>query len=62
MHIEIDHGRCEGYAVCVQSAPDLFALDDDGESVVLQPEPDAEHTAGALLAQTSCPMKAVRIS
>ena len=29
MHVEVDRDRCEGNAVCVGIAPDLFDLDDE---------------------------------
>ena len=62
MHIDIDRGRCEGYGVCVQSAPDIFDLDDEGDPVVLQPDIDGALTEGASLAERSCPMNAVQTS
>ena len=62
MRVEIDRNRCESYGVCVQSAPDIFALDDEGDSVVLTPEVTDEMTSGAAMAERSCPMQAVRLS
>jgi len=42
MHIEVDRDRCEGNAVCLGIAPDLFDLDDDDYAVVkLDPVPAA---------------------
>jgi ferredoxin len=34
MRVEVDHDRCEGNAVCVGIAPDLFDLDDEDYAVV----------------------------
>ena len=34
MRVEVDHDRCEGNAVCVGIAPDLFDLDDDDYAVM----------------------------
>ncbi|GHE80397.1 ferredoxin [Amycolatopsis deserti] len=62
MHIDIDRELCEGYGVCVQSAPEVFALDDEGDSVVLRPEVDGDLEQGVVLAEKSCPMQAVRLS
>jgi ferredoxin len=62
MRIEIDRELCEGYGVCVQSAPDLFALDDEGNSEILQADVPADLERGAMLAEKSCPMQAVRLS
>lgn len=62
MHIDIDRDVCEGFGVCAQSAPDVFALDDEGDPVVLKPEVDPDLVPGVSLAEQSCPMQAVRIS
>ena len=34
MRVEVDRDRCEGNAVCVGIAPDLFDLDDEDYAVV----------------------------
>jgi ferredoxin len=34
MRVEVDRDRCEGNAVCVGIAPDLFDLDDDDYAVM----------------------------
>ena len=34
MRVEVDHDRCEGNAVCVGIAPDLFDLDDEDYAVI----------------------------
>jgi len=34
MHVEVDRDRCEGNAVCLGIAPDVFDLDDDDYAVV----------------------------
>ena len=34
MRVHVDRDRCEGNAVCVGIAPDLFDLDDDDYAVV----------------------------
>jgi ferredoxin len=62
MPIDINRETCMSYGVCVQSAPELFALDDDGDPVVLQREPGAEAAPGAELAQRSCPTNSVLLS
>lgn len=62
MHIDIDRDRCKGYGVCVQSAPEIFDLDDEGDPVVLKSEVDPADSPGAVLAEKSCPMQAVRLN
>ncbi|MGH3642126.1 MAG: ferredoxin [Mycobacterium sp.] len=34
MRLEVDRDRCEGNAVCVGIAPDLFDLDDEDYAVI----------------------------
>lgn len=62
MKVEIDYDRCEGYGLCAQSAPDVFAIDDDGDSHVLQPDVDGSQSDSVRLAEVSCPMKAVKLT
>ena len=40
MRVEIDRERCAGTGGCEAMAPDVFEVGDDGELVVLTPEPD----------------------
>lgn len=43
MRVEVDHDRCEGNAVCVGIAPDLFDLDDEDYAIVkADPVPDGQ--------------------
>jgi len=62
LHIDVNRATCMSYGVCVQSAPELFALDGEGDPVVLQPEPQADAQAAAELAQRSCPTNSVLLS
>lgn len=59
MRVEVDHDRCEGNAVCVGIAPDLFDLDDDDYAVVKVDEvpPDREQLAEQSIAE--CPRAAL---
>lgn len=59
MRVEVDRDRCEGNAVCVGIAPDLFDLDDDDYAVVkLDPVPaDMESAAEQSIAE--CPRAAL---
>ncbi len=59
MRIEVDLDRCEGNAVCLGIAPDLFDLDDDDYAVVkLDPVP-AELEALAEQSVAECPRAAL---
>lgn len=59
MRVEVDRDRCEGNAVCLGIAPDLFDLDDDDYAVVkLDPVPvDMEDVAEQSIAE--CPRAAL---
>jgi ferredoxin len=64
MRIELDEQRCEGHAVCVALAPELFQLDDSGELIleydVSDDVPGNLAPAGSE-AVSSCPVQALRI-
>ena len=45
MRVEVDRDRCEGNAVCVGIAPDLFELDDDDYVVVTKDPIPADQEA-----------------
>jgi ferredoxin len=59
MRVEVDRDRCEGNAVCVGIAPDLFDLDDEDYAVVkADPVPDdQEDVAEQSIAE--CPRAAL---
>jgi ferredoxin len=59
MRVEVDRERCEGNAVCVGIAPNLFDLDDEDYAVVLSdPVPDdQEDVAEQSIAE--CPRAAL---
>lgn len=59
MRVEVDRDRCEGNAVCVGIAPDLYELDDEDYAVVkLDPVP-AEEEALAEQTIAECPRAAL---
>jgi len=59
MRVEVDRDRCEGNAVCVGIAPDLFDLDDEDYAVVKQDPvpPGMEDVAEQSIAE--CPRAAL---
>ena len=59
MRVEVDRDRCEGNAVCVGIAPDLFDLDDDDYAVTLVDEVPADQEALAEQAIAECPRAAL---
>jgi ferredoxin len=56
--IEIDRSLCSGFGSCVDAAPELFRLGDDGVAVALVEESAA---AAALDAAGACPMGAIAV-
>ncbi|BBZ64255.1 ferredoxin [Mycolicibacterium monacense] len=59
MRVEVDRDRCEGNAVCVGIAPDLFDLDDDDYAVVKQDPVPAGMEDLAEQAIAECPRAAL---
>ena len=59
MRVEVDHDRCEGNAVCVGIAPDLFDLDDEDYAVIkADPVPDGQEDV-AEQSVAECPRAAL---
>ena len=62
MRVTVDLSRCQGYANCVSTAPEIFDLDDDsGQAVVLTPEVSSEELEAARLAVDMCPAQAISL-
>lgn len=59
MRIIVDRDRCEGNAVCVGIAPDLFELDDDDYVVVTKDPIPADRVEAAEQAIAECPRAAL---
>lgn len=59
MRVEVDLDRCEGNAVCVGIAPDLFDLDDDDYAVMKVAEIPADQEQLAAQAVAECPRAAL---
>ncbi|MGE2722494.1 ferredoxin [Mycolicibacterium celeriflavum] len=59
MRVVVDRDRCEGNALCVKFAPDVFALDDDEYAVVTVDTVPAELEADAEKAIAECPRAAL---
>lgn len=55
----VDKAKCIGSGDCIETAPAVFAFDDQGKSCVIDPAgaPDAT----VLLAARSCPVKAITV-
>ncbi|GAB3688453.1 ferredoxin [Saccharopolyspora tripterygii] len=61
MRIAIDFDKCSGHARCVARAPELFDVDDDGNSFVLVDEVDEADVDDARKAVDVCPERAISV-
>ena len=57
IQVEVDRDLCIGSGDCVSSQPDVFQLDDEGKSVVI--DPDAAGTDEIVEAAQNCPVTAI---
>lgn len=62
MKVRVDRERCQGHGVCSGEAPEVFALDDDGELEVLQERPPEAQREKVENALRFCPTQALSIS
>ncbi|KQP29212.1 ferredoxin [Aeromicrobium sp. Leaf272] len=64
MRIIADYDRCESHGLCVDQAPDVFDLDDEGDLVHHFDGTDlpSEQEAAGRRAVDSCPVAALRLA
>ena len=60
IHVEVDRGLCIGSGDCVDTAPDVFQLDDEDKAVVV--DPDGADTETVLEAAGNCPVTAIFVA
>jgi len=61
MDIEIDLGKCQGYAQCVHEAPEVFELGESGLAQIVAAGVNLENEKFALVAADLCPMQAISV-
>jgi ferredoxin len=59
LNVSVDHSRCVGNAMCLATAPGVFAHNADRQSEVVDPVGDTEEKI--LEAAVNCPTGAIRI-
>ena len=59
--LKADFGACQGYANCVDAAPETYDIDDDGVVVLLREEISPEERPRIEEAARSCPVNALSI-
>lgn len=57
--LRVDDELCLGYGNCVEIAPELFEIDQDGIAHVLNPHPPANLLDKARKAARDCPSRAI---
>jgi ferredoxin len=61
VHAEVDPRRCCGYRLCVDVAPDVFAINAAGKAETLVGDIPAGLEAAARAAAQECPSAAITI-
>lgn len=61
MRIDINLAVCEGHALCVQTAPDVYELDDEGYVRLRVTEIPPEFEAAAEAGARVCPVAALAV-
>ena len=57
IQVTVDRGLCIGSGDCVDTAPDVFQLDDEDKAVVV--DPDGAPVDDVLQAASNCPVSAI---
>jgi ferredoxin len=57
IEITVDRALCIGSGDCVDTAPDVFQLDDEDKAVVV--DPDGASVDDVLTAASNCPVSAI---
>ncbi|MFQ5967686.1 MAG: ferredoxin [Acidimicrobiia bacterium] len=59
IRISVDHNKCVGSRLCIQSAPGVFALNENGQSTVINVAGGTKHDI--IEAAEQCPMEAITV-
>lgn len=62
MKVGVDQTLCQGHGQCVDCAPEIFELRDDGLAYILRQPSTPEQVARVREAVTRCPTDAVQVS
>jgi ferredoxin len=61
MRVVVNAGLCEGNAVCMQVAPEIFVVKDDDQAHLLIERPGPELRAKLETAVRRCPRQAITV-
>jgi sterol 14-demethylase len=62
VRLAVDTDFCQGHAVCVSEAPNVFSIGDDGKVRLLAEFPADADRAAVELAEKHCPTGSIRIT
>jgi ferredoxin len=62
MKASVNADLCQGHARCWDICPEVFDLDDEGHSVVIQPDVPADVEDKAREAARNCPERAITLT
>ena len=62
MRVAVDPDACQGHARCWDICPEVFSLDEEGHSLVTNPEVAHEFEARAREAMNNCPERAITLT
>jgi ferredoxin len=60
IHVEVDRSLCIGSGDCVDTAPDVFRLDEEDKAVVI--DPDGASLDDIVEAAQNCPVSAITVT
>ena len=60
--VTIDLSRCQGYGNCVSAAPEVFDINDEGQSFLLMSDIGEERLAEVRAAAAVCPVAAISVA
>lgn len=59
LRVLVDHNKCVGSTMCVLTTPNVFALNDNGQSTVMNSDGDTEERI--VEAAKQCPLSAITV-
>jgi ferredoxin len=62
MELSLQQGRCEGYGLCEEAAPNVYRLPDDSDVELLHTTVPEELTAEAAAGARACPVAAIKLN
>lgn len=57
--VTVDHDKCVGTTICVLTVPKVFALDEEGQAIVI--DPDGDTLVRLRYAEEQCPQSAIMV-